>query len=92
MAWCHGSHIPVSCARTDAFPGYLFTDATKTSEKSSQLRHHRDVLRTGRLGFDYRLMNNFSLLHGVQPSSGAHPAPYPMVTGGDSLGGKAAET
>jgi hypothetical protein len=36
--------------RIDAFPGYLFTDATKTSEKSSHLSQHRDVLRTGRLG------------------------------------------
>jgi hypothetical protein len=27
-------------------------------------------------------VQNFSLLHGVQTGSGAHPASYPMATGG----------
>jgi hypothetical protein len=35
---------------------------------------------------------NFSLLHSVQTSSGAHPASYPMVTEGSFPGGKAAGT
>jgi hypothetical protein len=93
-AWRHGSQIPVSrrrvwIARIDAFPGYIYTDAI-TSEKSGQLSRHSDGLWTGRPGFDYRLKNNLSLLQGVQAGSGAHPAPYPMGNGGDSLGGKAA--
>jgi hypothetical protein len=33
---------------------------------------------------------NFSLHHRVQDGSGAHPAPYPMGTGGSFPGGKAA--
>jgi hypothetical protein len=33
---------------------------------------------------------NFSLYHGVQDGSGAHPASYPMGTGGSFPGGKAA--
>jgi hypothetical protein len=33
---------------------------------------------------------NFSLYHHVQNGSGAHPASYPMGTGGSFLGGKAA--
>jgi hypothetical protein len=35
---------------------------------------------------------NFSLHHRVQTGSGAHPAPYPMGTGGFFAGGKAART
>jgi hypothetical protein len=34
---------------------------------------------------------NFSLRHRVQTGSGAHPASYPMGTGGSFPGGKAAE-
>jgi hypothetical protein len=34
---------------------------------------------------------NFSLHHRVQNGSGAHPASYPMGTGGSFLRGKAAE-
>jgi len=33
---------------------------------------------------------NFSLHHRDQNGSGAHPASYPMGTGGSSLGSKAA--
>jgi len=33
---------------------------------------------------------NFSLHYQVQTASGAHPAPYPIGTGGFYLGGKAA--
>jgi hypothetical protein len=33
---------------------------------------------------------DFALLHGVQTGSGAHPASYPMGTGGSILVGKAA--
>jgi hypothetical protein len=33
---------------------------------------------------------NFSLRHRVQTGSGAHPASYPMGTGGSFRGGKAA--
>jgi hypothetical protein len=33
---------------------------------------------------------NFSLRHHVKTGSGAHPASYPMVTGGSFSGGKAA--
>jgi hypothetical protein len=32
---------------------------------------------------------NFSLLHRIQTGSGAHPAAYPMVTGGSFPSGKA---
>jgi hypothetical protein len=34
----------------------------------------------------------FSLLHSVQTESGAHPAFYPIGTGGSFTGGKAAGT
>jgi hypothetical protein len=34
-------------------------------------------------------MQDFSLLHSVQTDSGAHPASYPMHTGGSGPGGKA---
>jgi hypothetical protein len=33
---------------------------------------------------------NFSFHHGIQNGSGAHPASYPMGTGGSFPGGKAA--
>jgi hypothetical protein len=35
-------------------------------------------------------VKNFSLLHVFQTCSGAHPASYPMGTGGSFPGGKAA--
>jgi hypothetical protein len=46
-------------------------------------------------GLDYRVRipsgaGNFSLGHRVQTGSGAHPASYPMGTGGSFPGGKAA--
>jgi hypothetical protein len=34
-------------------------------------------------------VQDFSLLHSVQTGSGAHPASYPMGTGGSFPGGKA---
>jgi hypothetical protein len=37
-------------------------------------------------------VNDFTLLHGVQTSFGAHPAFYPMGTRGSFPGGKAAGT
>jgi hypothetical protein len=40
--------------------------------------------------FDSRLSQEFSLLHVVRTGSGAHPASYPMGTGGSFPGGKAA--
>jgi hypothetical protein len=42
----------------------------------------------GRPGFDSWKRQDFSLLHSVQTGSGAHPAPYPMDTGGASPGVK----
>jgi hypothetical protein len=45
----------------------------------------------GVLEFDFRwVAGNFSLHHRVQDGSGAHPASYPMGTGGSFPGGKAA--
>jgi hypothetical protein len=41
--------------------------------------------------FDSRWGQEISLLHVVQTGSGAHPASYPMGTGGSFGGGKAAE-
>jgi hypothetical protein len=43
----------------------------------------------GRLGFDSRQGQKFALRHIVQIGSGAHPASYPMGTGGFFPGGKA---
>jgi len=37
-------------------------------------------------------VTNFSTRYRVQTGSEAHPASYPMGTGGSSLGGKAAGT
>jgi hypothetical protein len=37
-------------------------------------------------GIDSRQGQDFSLLHVVQTGSGAHPASYPMGTGGSFLG------
>jgi hypothetical protein len=41
-------------------------------------------------GVDSRQEQDFSLLHTVQTGSGAHPASYPMGTGGVFSWGKAA--
>jgi hypothetical protein len=41
--------------------------------------------------FEFRFGQEFSLLHVVQIGPGAHPASYPMGTGGSFLGGKATE-
>jgi hypothetical protein len=41
-------------------------------------------------GVGVRVGSEFSLLHVVQTGSGAHPASYPMGTGGSFPGGKAA--
>jgi hypothetical protein len=40
--------------------------------------------------FESRQSQELSLLHVVQTGSGAHPASYPMGTGGSFSGGKAA--
>jgi hypothetical protein len=50
-------------------------------------------LRTGRSGSYGRFpagVGNFSLHHRVQNGSGAHPASYPMGSGGSFPGGEAA--
>jgi hypothetical protein len=41
--------------------------------------------------FESRYGQEFSLLHVVQTGSGAHPASYPMGTGGSFHGGKASD-
>jgi hypothetical protein len=43
-----------------------------------------DGLLAGRPGLDFRQGQDVSLLHNVQTGSGAHPASYPMSTGGFS--------
>jgi hypothetical protein len=54
-----------------------------------QLSQYSDWLRTGRPGFDPRQgQNDFSSILCVQTSSGAHPASYPMGTGGPLPGVK----
>jgi hypothetical protein len=55
--------------------------------------YHSDGLRAGRprgWSSDTGMVKNF--LHVVQTSSGVHPAPYTMGTGGSFPGGKAAGT
>jgi hypothetical protein len=47
-------------------------------------------LWAGRLRFDSRQRQEFSLLHRVQTGSGAHLASYPMDTGGEFLQSKSA--
>jgi hypothetical protein len=47
-----------------------------------------DGLRAGQSGLDSRKWQDVSLLHNVQISSGAHPASYPVSTGGSFSGGK----
>jgi hypothetical protein len=42
---------------------------------------------TGWTGLDSRQGQDVSLLHNVQTGSGAHPASYPMSTGGSFYGG-----
>jgi hypothetical protein len=46
---------------------------------------------TERSEFKSRYGQEFSLLHIIQTSSGAHPASYPMGTGGSFQRGKVAE-
>jgi hypothetical protein len=46
-----------------------------------------DGLLAGWPGLDFWQGQDVSLLHNVQTSSGAHPASYPMSTGGFSPGG-----
>jgi hypothetical protein len=45
-----------------------------------------DGLRAGQPGMDSRQGQDVSLLHDVQTGSGAHPASYPMSTGGSFFG------
>jgi hypothetical protein len=45
-----------------------------------------EVAQSGGPGFQSRQRKDFSLLHNVQTGSGAHPASYPMHTGGDFPG------
>jgi hypothetical protein len=47
-------------------------------------------LRSRRPGFDSRQGKDFSVLQTVQTGSAAHPASYPMSTGGCIPGGKSA--
>jgi hypothetical protein len=42
------------------------------------------------VGFEFRWGQEFSLHHVVQTGNGAHPASYPMATGGSFPGGKVA--
>jgi hypothetical protein len=48
----------------------------------SELCRYSDWLWGGRPELTSRQGKDFSLLHSVQPGSGAHPASYPMGTGG----------
>jgi hypothetical protein len=47
-----------------------------------------DGLRAGQPELDSREGQDVSLLHNVQTGSGAHPASYPVSTGGSFSGGK----
>jgi hypothetical protein len=47
---------------------------------------YSDGLGDGSPGFDSRRRQEFSLFHGVQTDSGAHPTSYSMVTGELSTG------
>jgi hypothetical protein len=49
-------------------------------------------LETPILFFRFPAVQDFSLFHSVQTGSGAHPASYPMDTGGIFPGGKGATT
>jgi hypothetical protein len=51
---------------------------------------YSDGLWAGQVMFDSRQRQDFSLLHSIQTGFGAHPALYPMGTGGDFPWGKAA--
>jgi hypothetical protein len=50
--------------------------------RTGLLSRYDNGLRAARPGFDSRQGQDFSLLHNVQTGSGAHPASYPMGTGG----------
>jgi hypothetical protein len=53
-----------------------------------QFSRYSDGLRAGRPGFDSRQGQDLSLLHSVQTGPEAHPASYPMGTGGSFPGVK----
>jgi hypothetical protein len=53
-----------------------------TNYDLGQLSRYSDELRARRPGFDSWPGQGFSLLDRIQTGSGAHPAPYPMGTGG----------
>jgi hypothetical protein len=53
------------------------------------LSRYSDGLRAGRPGFGSQQGRDFSLLHGFQIGSVAHPTSYPMSTGDSFRGGKA---
>jgi hypothetical protein len=50
---------------------------------------YSDGLQAGRMMFEFRQGQDFSLLHNFKIGSRAHPAAYPMGTGGLFPGGKA---
>jgi hypothetical protein len=60
----------------------------RNSEPDSE-EWYSDGQRTGQVVFDAQQRQDFSLLHSIQTSSGAHLALYPMGTGGDFRWGKA---
>jgi hypothetical protein len=47
-----------------------------------------DWLRAGQPGLDSRQGQDVSLIHNLQTGSGAHPASYPVSTGGSFSGAK----
>jgi hypothetical protein len=51
-----------------------------------------DGLRAGQPGLDSQQGQEVFLLHNVQNGSGAHPAFYPMSTGGSFWGGGGVKT
>jgi hypothetical protein len=55
-----------------------------------QLNLYSEGLRTGWQAFYSRQGQDFSLLRSLQTGSEAHPASYPVGTGGSFLGGKTA--
>jgi hypothetical protein len=59
-------------------------------QESGWLSWYNDGLRAGRPEFESRQGQDFSPVHSVQTGPGAHPASYPMGTGGDLPGGNAA--
>jgi hypothetical protein len=43
-----------------------------------QLSRYSDEIQAGRMGFDSQQGKDFSILHSIQTTSGAHPVSYPM--------------